>query len=96
MFDHPFADRLILCRPVDWFNVSLELAHRLSIFTEGIHVTKAGESGIPALQGLDISNLNPSHDYNNVAAKLNCPLWCKVKMSLEPFYGTTISPDLTG
>ena len=59
LFDHPFADRLILWCPVDWFNVSLELAHRLSIFTEGIHVTKAGESEIPALQGLDTSNLSP-------------------------------------
>jgi hypothetical protein len=65
LFDHPFADRLILWRPVDWFNVSLELAHRLSIFNGRTHVTKVGESGIPALQGLDISNLNPSHDYNN-------------------------------
>lgn len=58
LFDHPFADRLILWRPVDWFNVSLELAHRLSIFSEGIHVTKAGESEIPVLQGHETSNLN--------------------------------------
>jgi hypothetical protein len=58
LFDHPFADRLILWRPVDGFNVSLELAHRLSIFSEGIHVTKAGENEIPVLRGLDTSNLN--------------------------------------
>jgi hypothetical protein len=41
LFDHPFADRLILWRSVHGFNVSLELAHRLSIFSERIHVTKA-------------------------------------------------------
>jgi hypothetical protein len=51
MFDHPFADRLILWRSVDGFNVSLELAHRLSIFTEGIHVTKARGEGDSSFAG---------------------------------------------
>ncbi|WP_312366218.1 hypothetical protein [Ensifer sp.] len=32
----------------------------------------------------------------DVAAKLNCPLGCKVEMSLEPADGTMTSPDLTG
>jgi hypothetical protein len=59
LFYHPFADRLILWRPVDWFNISLEHANILSIFTEGTTSTKPGQSENPAVQGLDTSNLNP-------------------------------------
>ncbi|WP_210334700.1 hypothetical protein, partial [Ensifer sp. ENS10] len=41
------------------------------------------------------SSLNPP-GYNTVAARLNCPLWRKVEMSLELPYCTATSPDLTG